>query len=70
MFDAMGPRTPTLGASDRDGAPDTRPWEGLRPQTPQKDDGMRIEPPPSAPRAIGTSPAPTAYPEPPEEPPV
>lgn len=69
MLDAMGPRTPTVGARLRDGAPETRPCEGFSPQIPQNDDGILIEPPPSAPSAIGTSPAPTAYPEPPDEPP-
>src|SRR4051794_11616127 len=37
---------------------------------PQNDDGTRIEPLVSEPSAIGTSPPPTAAPEPPDEPPV
>ncbi len=37
---------------------------------PQNDDGTRIEPLVSEPRASGTSPPATAPPEPPEEPPV
>jgi len=48
---------------------ETRPCEGFSPQRPVKEDGMRIEPPPSAPCAIGTSPVATAYAEPPDEPP-
>lgn len=69
MLEAMGPSTPTVEAMLTVGKPLTRLWEGLRPQMPQKEEGMRIEPPPSAPRAMGTRPAPTAYPEPPDEPP-
>lgn len=69
MLEAMGPRTPTVGARLIDGAPDTRPWVVFSPQIPQNDEGIRIEPPPSAPNAIGTNPAATAYPDPPEEPP-
>lgn len=56
MLEAMGPWTPTLGASDGVGAAEMRPWDVLRPYTPQYEDGIRIEPPPSAPRAIGTRP--------------
>ena len=37
---------------------------------PQNDDGTRIDPLVSDPRAIGTSAPPTALPEPPDEPPV
>src|SRR3954462_81595 len=37
---------------------------------PQNDDGTRIDPFVSEPSASGTSPPPTAAPEPPEEPPV
>src|SRR5450759_3010408 len=47
-----------------------RPYVGLSPTTPQNDAGRRIEPPPSAPMAIGTSPAPTTQPGPAELPPV
>src|SRR5699024_10044439 len=46
-----------------------RPREGLRPTSPQAEAGIRIEPPPSLPWAIGTIPAATAAPAPPEEPP-
>ena len=37
---------------------------------PQSDDGTRIEPLVSEPSASGTSPPPTALPEPPDEPPL
>ena len=47
----------------------TRPNVALRPTRPLKLDGMRTEPPPSVPMAIGPSPAATAAPAPPEEPP-
>lgn len=66
---AMGPNTPTDGAIESEGSPEIRLCEGFRPHIPQKDDGIRIEPPPSAPSAMGTRPAATAYPEPPDEPP-
>ena len=62
-----GPRSST-GAGRR--ASLTRPKVGLRPTTPHRAEGMRIEPPPSAPMAIGTSPAATAAAEPAEDPPV
>ena len=41
----------------------------LRPNSPQQDAGMRIEPAPSEPSAAGTMPAATAAAEPPLEPP-
>src|SRR5688500_2318918 len=47
-----------------------RPRDGLKPKTPQQDAGMRIDPPPSPPLAIGTRPAATAAAEPPEDPPA
>src|SRR5262245_8425080 len=43
---------------------------GFRPKRPQQDAGIRIEPPPSVPWAIGTMPAATAAAEPPLEPPA
>ena len=46
-----------------------RPREGLIPKSPQHDDGMRIEPPPSLPCASGARPAATAAAAPPLEPP-
>jgi hypothetical protein len=48
----------------------TRLLVGLKPLTPQKCAGMRIEPPVSEPSAAGTSRAATAEPEPDDEPPV
>ena len=51
------------------GPSDTRPRAGLSPTSPQQAAGIRIEPPPSLPCAIGTIPAATAAAEPPLEPP-
>src|SRR5262249_46661522 len=48
---------------------DTRPRWGLSPNSPHHADGMRIEPSPSEPSAAPTSPAATAAPVPPLEPP-
>src|SRR6267154_6402257 len=47
----------------------TLPNVAFRPTNPLKLDGMRTEPPPSVPMASGPSPAATAAPAPPEEPP-
>ncbi len=47
----------------------TRARVGLRPNSPQQEAGIRIEPPPSLACAIGTTPAATAAAEPPDEPP-
>jgi len=46
-----------------------RPKEGLWPKIPAKEAGMRMEPPPSVPMAIGPMPAATAALAPPLEPP-
>ena len=46
-----------------------RPWLGLRPTSPEKPAGMRVEPPPSLAVATGTRPAATAAALPPDEPP-
>src|SRR5207247_4555891 len=46
-----------------------RPLVGLIPTRPQNAGGIRIDPPPSVAVAIGTSPAATAAPDPPLEPP-
>ena len=51
------------------GPTETRPRAALSPTRPQHEAGMRIEPPPSLPWAIGTMPAATAAAEPPLEPP-
>ena len=55
--------SPTIGPAG------VRARVGLRPNRPQAEAGMRIEPPPSLPCAKGTMPAATATPAPPEEPP-
>ena len=55
--------------SPRSGPSGLRPRVGLRPTRPFADAGTRIEPPPSLACAMGTMPAATAAPEPPEEPP-
>src|SRR5256885_4386381 len=47
----------------------TRPYDGLKPYTPQNAAGMRIEPPPSVPSANGPQPLATATAAPPLEPP-
>ena len=47
-----------------------RPRDTLIPNSPQTLAGMRTEPPPSLPCAKGTSPAATAAPAPPLEPPA
>ncbi len=52
------------------GWPLIRPRVGFSPTSPQQDAGIRIEPPPSDPWATGTSPAATAAPAPPDEPPA
>ena len=47
-----------------------RPRLGLSPTSPQQDAGIRIEPAPSLPCAIGTAPAATSAAAPPLEPPT
>ena len=56
--------------ASRNGVLGTRPRDGLSPKRPHAADGMRIEPPPSFPCAIGTMPDATAAAEPPLEPPA
>ncbi len=51
-------------------ARETRPYVGLSPNAPQSAAGTRTEPFVSEPSVSGTSPAPTAAPEPPDEPPA
>src|SRR3989442_11152897 len=48
----------------------TRPYVGLRPYTPQNDDGIRMDPAPSEPWARGPRPAAAAAAAPALEPPV
>ena len=52
------------------GARGTRPKVGLMPNTPQNDDGTRIEPTASVPMASGPQPAATAAAAPPLDPPL
>src|SRR5260363_118580 len=65
--------TPSLEApyqySPKPGPEDTRPRDGFSPNRPQQAAGMRMEPPPSLPAAIGTTPEATAAAAPPLEPP-
>src|SRR3954466_5253055 len=67
---ASGPTVSSVNESGMQLARLTRPLVGLKPDTPPKCAGMRIEPPVSEPSAAGTSRAPTAEPEPDDEPPV
>src|SRR5699024_10562526 len=63
---------PDSDMPNHDAAPSSagsRARPGLIPTRPQFADGMRIEPSPSVPWAIGTIPEATAAPEPPDEPP-
>src|SRR5437667_9600222 len=66
---AIGPAVLRPSEPETHGAGETRPREGLIPNRPQHDDGIRIEPPPSLPWASGASPAATAAAAPPLEPP-
>ena len=56
-------------ASPMSGPRGVRPRVGLSPKTPQQEAGMRMEPPPSLPWAMGTRRAATAAPDPPLDPP-
>src|SRR5262252_6037111 len=56
-------------ASPANGACVTRPRVGFRPNSPQHDAGMRIDPPPSVACAAGTIPPATAEAAPPLDPP-
>src|SRR3989454_10662186 len=47
----------------------TRPYDGLKPYTPQNAAGVRNEPPPPLPSARGPPPPPPPAPPPPPEPP-
>ncbi len=66
---ASGPSTESVGQPRKPGSLGMRPNVGLSPAIPQKEAGMRIEPPPSVPSANGTMSAATAAAEPPLEPP-
>jgi hypothetical protein len=67
---AIGPGQSSEGASAMTPSSGNAPWVGLRPATPQKDAGIRMDPPVSLPSASGTTPAATAAPDPPLDPPV
>ena len=54
---------------DGGGGGGVRPRVGLKPKAPQHEAGMRIEPPPSPPLAMGRAPAATSAAAPPDEPP-
>ena len=60
---------PSPSAPEPYGAGETRPRDGFTPTTPQHDDGLRMEPPPSLPCAAGQRPAAVAAAAPPLEPP-
>ncbi len=64
----IGPGTDVSPLSNAAWLP-TRPKLTLKPKSPEYDDGMRIDPPPSLPVQIGIMPAETAAAEPPDEPP-
>ena len=51
-----GPSTDSVGQPRKPGSFGTSPKVGLCPTTPQNAAGIRIEPPPSVPRAIGVAP--------------
>src|SRR5262249_4304675 len=68
---AIGPTVERLPhPSAAAGARVIRPRDGFNPTIPQQADGIRIDPPPSLPWATGLSPAATAAPAPPLEPPA
>jgi hypothetical protein len=67
---AIGPGQSSDGASGIIPSAGSRPWVGLSPQHPQREAGIRMEPPVSVPSASGTTRVVTAAPDPPLEPPV
>src|ERR1700749_1980015 len=67
---AIGPFTARPNRSGTIGPWDTRPRDGLIPNSPHTLDGMRIDPPPSLPRGAGASRAATAAAAPPLDPPA
>src|SRR4051812_46068427 len=64
----IGPTCATVPNGDS-GHAGTRPNDALIPKRPVKEQGMRIEPPPSVPTASGPIPEATAAAAPPEDPP-
>src|SRR5699024_12206442 len=63
------PWVASAAPSTPEGPLEILPRETFRPTSPHAPAGIRIDPPPSDPCAIGTIPAATAAPAPPEEPP-
>ena len=70
MVRASGPKWDSWSNSLGRTVKGMRPKLGFRPTTPQKEAGMRTDPPMSEPSAIGTQPLATATPAPPDEPPA
>ena len=66
---AMGPTVSKVGASGKTPSAGTSPQVGLKPTTPQHAAGSRIEPALSVPSATSQSPAASAAPLPPLDPP-
>ena len=66
---AIGPSTESVFQPLKPGSFGTSPKVGLWPTTPQKDAGIRIDPPPSVPRASEVQFAATDAPAPPLDPP-
>ena len=65
----IGPMWSRLQASGKQPSFETRPCVGLRPTSPQAEDGIRMEPAVSVPRVLKLMSAATAAPDPPLEPP-
>src|SRR4051794_32091302 len=65
----IGPYTKVSPASNGAGPVPLSPNVDLNPGSPEYDDGMRIEPPPSLPVQAGSIPEATAAAEPPDDPP-
>src|ERR1700712_627174 len=66
---ASGPSTDNVFQPGKPGSLGTAPNVGLCPTTPQKEAGIRIDPPPSVPRARQVMPAATDAPATPLDPP-
>ena len=67
---AIGPAWSKLGASGKQPSSGTSPHVGLKPTMPHQAAGMRIEPPESVPSPTSASPAASAAPFPPLDPPA
>ncbi len=66
---AMGLMLDTLANTSGDMSCGTTPADCFKPATPLQAAGMRVEPPASVPMPIGQTPAASAVPAPPDEPP-